>query len=236
MWSSERRGPAAAALVAALVATLLAGGTASAQGVVRGTIELVQRPTADAADLRDAIIWLEPRSHTLPAGRTAPEDGTIHMREREFRPHITMVRVGGSVAFPNEDPFSHNVFSNADGGAFDLGLYRRGATRAATFPRAGVYPVYCNIHSKMVSFVLALPAALVVRADEAGRFVVDDVPAGAYVLHAWHERGASELSQPLTVTAEGAQVRVTLDAHAYVTAPHFNKFGRPYSLLRADRY
>ena len=108
---------------------------------------------------------------------------------------------------------------------------------AAPFPRAGIYPVYCNIHSKMVSFVVALPAALVARVDADGRFTVDDVPAGEYVLHAWHERGAAPTAQPLAVAAAGvADVRLSLDARAYVRGPHLNKFGRPYSPLRADRY
>ena len=203
---------------------------------MRGELALVQRPDADAADLRDAVVWLEPRGHAV-TGRDLPADGTIAMRDREFRPHVLPVLVGGAVAFPNQDPFSHNVFSNADGGPFDLGLYRRGATRAAAFPKAGVYPVYCNIHSKMVSFVVAVPAALVARVDAAGRFAIADVPAGAYVLHAWHERGAAELTRELAVPAAGASgVRLALDARAYVSAPHLNKFGRPYSLMRADRY
>jgi hypothetical protein len=235
VWSSEAR--RLATVAAATVATAAAAATASAQGAVRGELALVQRPGADAADLRDAVVWLEPRGHAPPAARVPPEEGTILMREREFRPHVLAVRAGGSVAFPNDDPFSHNVFSNAEGGPFDLGLYRRGVTRAAAFPRAGVYPVYCNIHSKMVSFVVALPPALVASVDEAGRFAFDAVPAGAYVLHAWHERGAAELTRELAVPAEGAAgVQLTLDARAYVGAPHLNKYGRPYALMRADRY
>jgi len=211
--------------------------SAAAQGAVRGELSLVQRPGADAADLRDAVVWLESRERGASAVGGAPRDGTIGMRDREFRPHVLAVAAGGAVAFPNEDPFSHNVFSNADLGPFDLGLYRRGATRTATFPRAGVYPIYCNIHSKMVSFVIAVPTPWVARADAAGRFAIERVPAGAYVLHAWHERAGAELTRELDVPAAGAaSIQVALDARAYVAAPHLNKFGRPYALMRADRY
>jgi len=31
-------------------------------------------------------------------------------------------------------------------------------------------------------------------------------------------------------------VQLTLDARAYVPAPHLNKFGLPYTATRADRY
>jgi len=227
----------AAAAVAGSGALLLLPATAAAQGALRGELSLVQRPGADAADLRDAVVWLESRERGAPDADGAPRAGTIGMRDREFRPHVLAVGAGGTVGFPNEDPFSHNVFSNAELGPFDLGLYRRGATRTATFPRAGVYPIYCNIHSKMVSFVIAVPTPWVARADAAGRFVIERVPAGSYVLHAWHERAGAELTRELQVPAGGAAgIRLALDARAYVAAPHLNKFGRPYALMRADRY
>ena len=84
-------------------------------------------------------MYLEPRGarSSRAAASPTPRDATIAMTGREFVPHVRVVLAGGTVAFPNQDPFSHNVFSNAEAGPFDLGLYRRGASRAATFPRAG---------------------------------------------------------------------------------------------------
>jgi len=39
------------------------------------------------------------------------------------------------------------------------------------------------------------------------------------------------------VTDSGADgVQLAIDARTYVDAPHLNKFGRPYSLIRDDRY
>lgn len=224
------------AAVAVVASIALDARAADAQGAVRGELALAERPGADAADLRGALLWLEPRGAT-PGAPALPREGSILMRGREFSPHVLPVAVGGSVGFPNDDPFSHNVFSSADAAPFDLGLYRRGVTRVAAFPKAGVYPIHCNIHSKMVAFVVAVPDAWIARPDGAGRFAFAGVPAGSYVLHAWHERASAPHAQPITVEAAGAAgVRVTLDARAYVRAPHLNKFGRPYAVLRTDRY
>ncbi|MDF1506486.1 carboxypeptidase regulatory-like domain-containing protein, partial [Roseisolibacter sp. H3M3-2] len=185
-------------------------------------------------DVRGAVVWLVPRDAPARAA-AAPAPDSIVMRGREFLPHVLPVAAGRAVAFPNRDPFSHNVFSNADEGPFDLGLYRRGATRAQTFARPGVYAIYCNIHSKMVSFVVAVPTPWVARPGADGAFALAGVPPGRYVLHAWHERAASAARQEVVVPAEGA-VRATLDARTWVAAPHLNKFGRPYAATRADRY
>ena len=224
--------------VVALLAAAVSG--AGAQAAVSGTLALAERSGAPHGDMRTAVIYLEPRNAVMSAGDAAAlRRGTIAMRGREFLPHVRIVLAGGSVGFPNEDPFSHNVFSNVDLGPFDLGLYRRGVTRAAPFARPGVYPIYCNIHSKMVSFVVAVPTPLVTQPDAEGRFSITGVPPGRYTLHAWHERGASEVMRDLVVPSEGVPpgtLALVIDARTYVDAPHYNKFGRPYAVIRDDRY
>jgi plastocyanin len=212
--------------------------TARAQGVVSGQLTLVERRGAAHDDLKNAVVWLEaPGRSDAGAGDPALRSGTVAMRGREFIPHVRPVLAGGSVAFPNQDPFSHNVFSNAEPGSFDLGLYRRGASRSAPFAQPGIYPIYCNIHSKMVSFVVAVPTPYVAHPAKDGHFTIPAVPEGTYLLHAWHERAAAAVTHEITVPAAGlGGLRIALDAQSYVSAPHLNKFGLPYSATRSDRY
>jgi plastocyanin len=236
---TARRAPArAVALLLAAAAGLAAPRPGGAQAVVSGQLTLLERPGGTRADLATAVVYLEPADGsggTPQAPGGAAESVAIAMRGREFVPHVRVVRAGAAVAFPNQDPFSHNVFSNSELGAFDLGLYRRGASRTAPFERPGVYAIYCNIHHRMATFVVATPTEHAARAGADGRFVLRGVPPGRYLLHAWHER-APEVRQPLVVGAGGADVRVALDAREYVPAPHLNKFGLPYTVTRADRY
>jgi plastocyanin len=225
------------ARIAALLLSLMAAlpMAARAQGTVTGRITLVERGGAGASDVDQAVVYLEAApTVTLPPWPSSSEK--IAMRGREFLPHVRVVAAGGEVAFPNQDPYSHNVFSNTALAGFDLGLYRRGTTRSARFERAGVYPIYCNIHHRMVSFVVAVPNAYAARPGADGAFVIRGVPAGGYTLHAWHER-AGEWAQPVVVVAGGSvSVRVELDARQYAPEQHLNKFGLPYTATRADRY
>jgi plastocyanin len=212
--------------------------SAAAQATVSGVVTLEERNGGERSDIRTAVVYLEPRERVIPVNDVpAMRSRTIAMHGREFIPHVQIVLAGGSVAFPNQDPFSHNVFSNVDLGPFDLGLYRRGHTRTATFARPGIYPIYCNIHSMMVSFVVAVPAPWATQPDESGHFVLRGVPPGRYVVHAWHEHGAREVTREIVVPASGIDdLPLVIDARTYVDAPHLNKFGRPYALIRDDRY
>ena len=236
MNASPRRAPGAALgfLTFALAAPLGAQGARGA--VVRGQVSVVERGGAPAADVGSTVVYLTPAAGAAAPAAAAHDTVRIAMRERTFVPHVRAVPVGGAVAFPNEDPFSHNVFSNAELGPFDLGLYRRGRSRAQTFARPGVYAIYCNIHARMAAYVVAVATPYYTLVDHDGRFALPNVPPGSYVLHAWHER-AGEVTRPVTVTPEGAaDLRLTLDAARFVFVPHPNKFGAAYTDSRRDRY
>lgn len=206
-----------------------------AQGTVQGTIHMLERNDKLSKDLSDAVVYLVSES-PIANEPSAKSTVTVDMRGREFVPHVQIVAVGGQVAYPNKDPFSHNVFSNSAQGAFDLGLYRTGASRAAVFATPGVYAIYCNIHARMVNFVLALNTPFATRVHKSGSFRIPNVPPGVYRMHVWHER-STEIVQTVTVTnASTYTVSVSLDARGFVASAHTDKFGKPYASTRADRY
>lgn len=226
--------PLRCALVLAVATSPSLAPRLPAQGTVRGVVSIAERSGVRTADLNDAVIWLEPREGAARPGLavTVP----IVMAERRYTPKVRLVSVGSTVEFPNQDPFRHNVFSKAGPSEFDLGLYDRGEVRRARVGAPGVYPIFCNIHARMVAFVVAAPTAWAAQAEASGRFTIPAVPAGRYTLRAWHNRGG-EQSREVVVGADGLpDVHVTFDARAYRFVQHRNKFGKPYPPDGPDRY
>jgi len=233
---TARLGFAALCWGATLVTGITVAARVEAQGAVRGQLRVIETATGSPATLTDAVIYLEADGERANGPTSNMARASIGMRLREFVPRVQTIGIGGAVAFPNQDPYSHNVFSNSALGAFDLGLYRTGKNRAASFPKSGVYAIYCNIHARMVSYVVAVPTPYVSRAQSSGAFTVPGVPAGTWRLHVWHER-APEHVETIRVPAGGlSDIVVALDGRGYVPKPHTNKFGQPYATSRADRY
>src|SRR5687768_2550773 len=96
---------------------------------VAGRVTILDKDDRTADDVGQAVIWLE---GTAPAGVT-PAAAEIGTSNKEFSPHVLVVTVGSTVAFPNHDPFNHNVFSLSEENPFDLGLYGRGKVRSVRF-------------------------------------------------------------------------------------------------------
>jgi plastocyanin len=176
-----------------------------------------------------AVIWLKSLQPDAVSA-VAPGKFTLLQKNKMFTPHLLVVPVGSSVAFPNADPFFHNVFSLFDGKRFDLGLYEAGSTRSVVFSREGVSYIFCNIHSEMSAVVIALGTPFYSIADPRGTFRIDDVPDGDYSLHVWIEGQAQNSLDQLTRRVHIAGAMVALgDIHAGIPKrQHLNKFGRPY--------
>jgi plastocyanin len=201
---------------------------AAGQATVKGRLE-IQDKKGPASDVHESLVWLE--GAALPAAQARRAD--IVTTNKEFAPRIMAVPVGSTVAFPNHDPFDHNVFSTSGPKTFDLGLYGRDQTRTTTFDKPGLARIYCNVHAKMAAYILVMSSSMTTRPDRGGRFQFDGLAPGSYTLRVWHERGG-ESAVPLTVPL-AAELVVSLDARKFAFAQHLDKTGKPYD-ARGRRY
>lgn len=202
---------------------LLANGAIASQAcadVLSGTIVTKVRAGVAAAP---AVVYAEPLSGAAPAA--PPRTVAITQKSKTFVPRVIGVPVGATVQFPNDDDIFHNVFSLSTGQAFDLGLYRAGASKSRTFTSPGVVRVFCNIHPQMTALVVAAPTPWITTASTDGSWRLE-LPAGRYRLTALSERATAVVSE--VSVAGTATATITLDESGFLAVPHTNKFGKPY--------
>jgi plastocyanin len=237
-------------VIAVLVGAAASPGrdTAGAQGgtSLHGRVR-IQMPDGTSQYAQDAVVWLSgaapPRPDPQqPGPQTSPQITSARSKMtsegKRFLPHVVAISAGDTVDFPNVDRIFHNAFSVSPGNQFDLGLYRKGASKSHTFTTPGVVHVYCNIHQDMAGYVLVLPSARAVVTGADGGFRFTDVRPGRQTMKVWHPMsGEIEVAIDLQPGAT-RKWDVELDATRFRRAVHKNKFGKDYPPVRkdADRY
>jgi plastocyanin len=183
----------------------------------------------------DVVVWLKPVDQTAPVAADLPAKRMqVVQKNKSFHPHLTVVRVGSMVDFPNHDPFFHNVFSLFDGKRFDLGLYEAGATNSVRFDHVGVSYLFCNIHPEMSAVVVAVDTPYYGVSDKAGNLAIENVPNGKYELHVWYERSVPDalkaLTRYVTIAADSHDLgAIAVPQDPGFTPAHKNKYGQDYA-------
>src|SRR5216110_1833247 len=208
------------------IVAVLALATVSAANRVAGRIVILEKNNKPSSDLSDAVLYLESPAAVATAANPATVE--IAITDKTYAPHVVVVPVGSTVRFPNHDPFNHNVFSVSEPNSFDLGLYGRGEAKSYTFTHPGLVRVYCNVHPRMVAYVLVIENRYFAQPGNDGSFAIDNVPSGRYRLHVWHERIPSEVVKDVSAGSGEQDLQIALNAQGYKWQPHHNKYGRNY--------
>lgn len=216
-----------------------AGAATSAQvSTVTGRVSLLRPDGKWRTGSTGIVVWLIP----IPNFRSGPVVGDrqsrpeIVQRNKRFETRVLAVQVGTVVAFPNRDPFFHNVFSLFEGKRFDLGLYEAGATKDVRFDKPGVCYIFCNIHSQMSAAVVVVETPYFTQLEGPGDFEISQVPPGRYQLNVWVER-----CSPDTLKGVSRQINVDTGSISLGTIEliesrdllegHSNKYGKDYDPL-----
>jgi len=131
-------------------------------------------------------------------------------RDTAFVPAVVSVRAGGTVAFPNGDPFFHNVFSYSSAHRFDLGRYPQGDSKDVTFPQPGIVEVFCEVHEFMRGAILVAENPYHAIVGEDGRFRLTGVPAGEHTIAFWQPDHEPLQQRVVVVAGSTARIEASL--------------------------
>jgi hypothetical protein len=155
-----------------------------------------------ARGLRNVVMFIE------AAPSTAADVRKINNLENDgcrYSPRILAMQKGERLRVTNKDPKLHIPHAYLqDKTVFMMSLPFRNVSLDATqkIREPGVMKVVCDTHAWMLAYVHVFDHAFFAVTDETGAFNIPNVPAGTYILKAWHE-DAGIRSQEIIVTEQG---------------------------------
>jgi high-affinity iron transporter len=152
-------------------------------------------PEVCSPSVSPAVVYLAPKDQKArgavkpmaSSGRSAV--ALVNQRGLQFTPRVQAIELGQTVRFTNQDGETHNVHIVSPGYGFNEAM-GPGQFRDFTPVRPGVMTLACDIHIHMRGYVVVSPTPWVQVCSREGRFRLEGVPDGRYVLTAWHEVGA----------------------------------------------
>lgn len=120
-----------------------------------------------------------------------------------YTPHVAAVQVGQEVVIRNSDGVLHNVnVRPTKNQGFNFGQPVQGMENKKTFSTPEVMiPVKCDVHPWMHGWIGVQDHPFAAVSNETGAFALNNLPAGTYVIEAWHEKYGTA-TQTVTVGAK----------------------------------
>ena len=183
----------------------------------------------DGKPAPDAVVVVTPSVRGTPKNRP-PMSAVINQEKMQFIPAVTVVGVGATVRFVNNDAWNHHVRMSLPGSApgavstategnalllpgktegraasgADLVMDRVGATGASLLG--------CFIHGSMRGHIYVADSPWTLKTGDSGVVTFDDLPEGPAVVKVWHSgQILDKAPQSITVTATPGAVSFQLD-------------------------
>jgi plastocyanin len=216
-------------MFASSLAPAVQGGAAT----LAGRVTLILPPKVEI-DPGGSVIWIP----GLNIAASSTPAYSVTSKDKRFEPRILAVPRGSKVTFPNLDSIYHNAFSLSPGNTFDMGLYRKGASRDIVLKNPGVVRVYCNIHPDMAASVVVMDGNAFSLVSSDGSYRIEGIPAGRHEVHIWSDVAGEQVVPLVLEAGRTTEWSPALDATTYRRVAHTNKHGKAYPKAKndADRY
>jgi plastocyanin len=129
----------------------------------------------------------------LPANATYSPPAESVVIDQEgclYKPRVLGVMAGQNIDIKNSDPVLHNIKAvPKTNRGFNISQPTSGMVSKRKFDQPEqMVPLQCNVHSWMHASVGVMPHPYFATTGDDGKFEIKGLPAGTYVIEAWHEK------------------------------------------------
>jgi plastocyanin len=185
----------------AAVASILASLCWYASGAAAASVT-VQVNDATGKPLADVVVVA-----AAEAGVAMPrvqKAGEIEQRGLKFMPLVSVIQTGSRLSFPNYDKVKHHIYSFSPAKKFDQKLYSGVAAAPQVFDKPGLVVLGCNIHDRMVSYIVVVDSPYFAKTGADGVARIEMPSGGKFTVSAWHYNAAAAADQVVAAKGDAA--------------------------------
>ena len=184
-----------------------------------GEVHTEKVVTDDNGNLANVFVYVKSGLE----GKSFPTPSEKHVLDQlgcQYTPHVSGMQTGQQLVIRNSDPTLHNVHAMPSANKeFNQGQPFQGMELEHTFDQAEVMvPFKCDVHPWMSSYMAVLDHPFFGVTSEQGSFGIENLPAGDYVLEAWHEEFGTQTVDITVVDGETAEVSFDFSPGATASA------------------
>lgn len=163
---------------------------------------------SDGVPVDNGVFLFEPQFEVEAHQMPQQEPAIMNQIDKQFEPHVLVVKAGTEVTFPNADNLFHHVYSFSPTKQFELKLYKEFTAEPLRFDTAGVVDIGCNIHDWMLGYIVVSDSPYFVKTNTGGQSSIS-LPHGGYTVRFWHPQVDGEKALPSKLISVSANTEVT---------------------------
>jgi hypothetical protein len=135
--------------------------------------------------VKNVVVYIE----GIKAGKPVPSESvTLTNLKCAFVPHVAVAFKGNNFIQRNDDPISHNIHTYWGGRTmYNVDLQGEGMSITKPMTKTGLIEIECNSHHWMHGYIYVTDNPYAAVTNDDGDFIIKDIPAGTYIIEAWHE-------------------------------------------------
>lgn len=168
---------------------------------------------SQGAPLQNAVILLP----GIP-GNQLVDAAIMDQVDKSFVPLVLVIQRGQKVLFPNSDNIRHHVYSFSPAKPFEIKLYAGVPEAPIPFDTAGIVVLGCNIHDRMLGYIVVADGNQAGSTDEQGNLTLpaETLPDS---LQVWHPLMAAPVPTLVTLPMPAADSQGVHRIQLSVSAP-----------------
>ncbi len=173
-----------------------------------GSENVIINKKTDPMTLRNVMVYVK---EGIDKKYDAPSEAVVLQQHGcQYKPHVITMTEGQTLTVKNGDDTNHNIhFLPKKNQEVNFTQPKKGMTKDLNLEAESAFKVKCDVHPWMGCYIAVFTHPFHAVTGKDGTFELKGLPAGTYVVEAWHEKFGTQTMEVIVAVDETKEVDFT---------------------------